>query len=227
MKKLLLGLCIVTALLTGCGVLDVEVEQDRTYFLDNIKIAYENGDEHEWKYVFADKMDLIASSADYYKNDEKVGSEYYEADENGNFTTIRQDWDGGVKKTYEYVYDTEKRITEKKEFIDGVFQSRTEIVYGENGKEEKVTVYDENDAIISYQEFIYDGASKRTVNEYNADGELLRYMKHTYSYADVVAKEECYTSNDKLVSTTVWHYVQHTDTDYYIDVDTEALDKLR
>lgn len=224
MKKLFAYLLIFTILLTGCGAVDVDVEKDTTYFLDSIKIEYENGDDYEWKYVFADKMDFIASSAVYYENDEKVGEEFYEADENGNFITVRQDWDGGVTKTYEYVYDTQKRITEKKEFIDGVFQTRTEIVYGENEKEEMVTVYDENDNIIIYQEFVYDGASKRTVNEYEADGKLLRYMKHTYSYADVVAKEEIYTSKDELLCTTIWHYVPHTDTTYIIDVDTEMLD---
>lgn len=212
-------------LLTGCGVIDVEVEKDTIYVLQNVKIEYEDGNTSEMKYVFPNKEDKVASSAIYYENDKKIGEEFYERDENGNTTSIKQDWDGGVVKTYEYVYDAEKRITEKKEFVDNVLQARTEIVYGENRKEEKVTVYDENDNIITYQEFIYNGDSKRTVNEYNADGELLRYMKHIYSYADVVVKEELFSTKDELISTTTWNYFQHTDTTYIIDVDTELLDE--
>ena len=227
MKKLLIFSIILALFLTGCGPVNVDVETDTRYVLDHVKVTYEDGNTSKLQYNFADPDRIAPASGTYYENDEKIGEEIYQVDENGSIISIEQTWSGGTTTTFEYSYDSEKRVIEKNEYRDNVLQTKTQIVYGDNGKEEKVTVFDEAENILTYQEFEYDGQSYRTVKEYDADGKLLRYLKHTYSYADVVAMEKEFSTKDELLSTTIWHYAPCTQTEYYIDIDTEYIERLK
>ena len=141
MKKLLIFSIILALFLTGCGPVDVDVEKDTRYILDHLKVTYEDGNTSKLQYNFADWDRKAPASGTYYENDKKIGEEIYQVDENGSIISIEQTWSGGTTTTFEYSYDSEKRVIEKNEYRDNVLQTKTQIVYGDNGKEEKVTVH--------------------------------------------------------------------------------------
>lgn len=128
----------------------------------------------------------------------------YTYDESGNILT--ENFRGGYTKTTEYTYDDQDRVTEVLVVINDQPDSRTVTEYADNGRKSSVTYYDGEDAITGWEEYTHDG-SYETVWVYDGDGNRLYRWEHTYSSEDLLARKIVYSSDDTLISTTLYTYI--------------------
>lgn len=128
----------------------------------------------------------------------------YTYDENGNILT--ENIQGSHVKTTEYTYDNQNRVTEVLVVLNGQSDSRTVTEYAENGRKSRVTYYNSKDTLTGWEEYTHDG-SYETVWVYDGGGNRLYRWEHTYSSEALLARKIVYSSDDTLLSTTLYTYI--------------------
>lgn len=130
--------------------------------------------------LFADKL----AKENFYSGTDAdaVGARHYHYGKSGNLENVVQTNDNSGIKT-DYIYK-KKRLTEAKEYNDGILISRSVFLYRE--KEEtpyRREVYDSFDKLKSYSLFTFESGGKNPVSikTYNDKNELSEQMVFVYS----------------------------------------------
>ena len=232
MKKALLMIIVIMVTVSGCGV-NVDSKSTTVPKLMEMTVEYADGSTQKREYIYAPTASWPATSCVLYENSVMIGQEDYSYDDRYNTTKIIQHWDGGSTQVFEltygendlmssktvflngveeytitYTYDASNQIVEMKEFRDDALFQYTQIEYDENGHRQTQTLFDSTGEILCYFGYSFnEKESTEIVNEYSADGVLVKYLINHYNAMGVVAIEEAFNPDDSLISYTTWKYI--------------------
>lgn len=115
----------------------------------------------------------------------------------------------GLEQGYEtYIFNSKGSITEVAAYEKGSLVQRTVTEYDENNRRTRVTRYDGDGNITSFDVCEFDQKKyKEKVYQYDANGTLQGYLVNAYDIHFLVIVEEAYDAEDHLISTTRWKYV--------------------
>lgn len=249
MNRKFIALVILFALLlSGCSLIydqelkdeiseiidnsDVQLVTESYHHLQEVNIAYENGDTRQMVYSYPEASNQFLK--DYIgciiiENGQEVQREEYTRDGKDNIIAVNS---GASTKAFELTYDENNRIIKKVVFVDGVEEGyehylynaqgliteikefdiqelvcRTVIEYDDNGRRTKVTRYDGTGNIIDYVLCEFDQKTyKEKVSQFDSNEALLRYTLNSYDLHGLIVVEEAYDANGNLISTTTRRY---------------------
>ena len=210
--------CFILVLIIGFIVNrnQVTYESEISYLLRDIIVLDADGDEIE-KIEFERnrKDDYILESSIVYKNNTKCSSQEYVVDEKANILSIKSTGEHSFTCNIDYIY--EENIIQKEIVINETEKYVVVEEYDENGWRKQVSVYDGDNELLKYYECSFDVKSQEEkVFEYDNNGILQYYYENICTTENQPVKVLKYKKDGELVSTVIFGYVTHRDTDMVI-----------